>query len=83
VPAGSKEGRILLVQHHSITDTATSGSYTIKKYTRSIEMDKNGEEVKTIILEPLNRDYKPIVLESGDADFEEQIQAIGEFVGVV
>ncbi len=83
VPAGSKEGRILLVQHHSIDDPETGGKYTIKKYTRSIEMDKSGEEIKKIILEPLNREYVPIVLKPGDSDVEDQVKAIGEFVGVI
>jgi hypothetical protein len=40
-------------------------------------------KVKTIILEPLNRYCEPIVLEPGDADVEELIQAISEFVGVI
>lgn len=83
VSAGTKDGKIILVQHHSIDDPDTGGSYTIRKYTRSIEMDKSGEEVKTIILETLNREYEPIVLAPGDSDVEEQIQVIGEFVGVI
>lgn len=79
VPAGTKEGRVLLVQHRSVEDPETGGAYTIKRYTRAVELDENGEERKRIVLEPLNRDFEPIVLEAEDED----VMVVGEFVGVI
>jgi|GEM_PF-24894 len=78
VPAGSKEGRILLVQHHSIDDPETGGKYTIKKY----KSDKSGA-VQKIILEPENNDYEPIILDNADEAKAEELVAAGEFVSVI
>ena len=83
VPAGTKNGKILLVQYHSIDDPDSGGKYTIKIYKRKIEIDENGEEIKTIILEPLNRESDLIVLMPGDEDAEDQVKVVGEFVGVI
>lgn len=80
VPAGTKEGRILLVQHHDADDPDTGGKYSIKKYSKNVEIDENGNEIKTIVLEPINREYEPIVLQAGDEDVENKIKVIGEFV---
>ncbi len=77
VPAGSKEGRILLFQHHDIDDPETGG-----RYTREIEFDDEGNEKKQIVLEPLNSNFNKIVMKSGDEDYESQIQVIDEFVRV-
>jgi len=78
---GSRQGKIVLVQHHSIHDSDTGGSYTVKKYT-SKKKHKPDEtwEHEEIILLPLNKTYEPITISSGEAgDFK----VIAEFIDVI
>ncbi len=62
---GTRQGRILLVQHREIQDPETGGSYTIKRYRSKKESDGTGswrhEEIR---LEPENPEFKPKVLEN-------------------
>jgi len=62
--AGSRHGRILIVQHHDIADPETGGSYTIKEYRRLPQADSDSGNLSgTITLKPDNPDYKPILIE--------------------
>ena len=89
VSAGTKNGKILLVQHHDINDNDndndndTGGSYTLKKYYSLTEINDDGEEQKTIELRPLNRDYEIMKFKSLDEDYEGQFMVVGEFVKVL
>ncbi len=76
---GSRSDKIVLVQHSQF-DSNYGGQYSIKKYTSNKIFDKDTGEWKheSIILEPLNKDFIPIVLDEKD-DFI----VIGEFIGVV
>lgn len=77
---GSRNNKIVLVQHSEYFDTENEGCYSIKKYTSEKAYDKEtGEWVhERIILRPINRDYEAIVL-----DEKEEFKVIGEFLGVV
>jgi DUF2075 family protein len=81
---GSRSGRILLVQHESISDPDTGGAYTIKRYTSRKTAIPAGEqgawEHRAIELVPLNRDYRTIVI---PADHAGSLRVIAEFVRVL
>jgi SOS-response transcriptional repressor LexA len=79
IPAGSRQGKIVLAQHHSIDDVETGGSYTVKRY-ESRKQESDGEVAGTVELQPLNPEFKTILLEPGD---EDQVEVIAEFVAVL
>lgn len=79
--AGSRQGKIVLVQHTNYYDPDYSGAYSIKKYTSEKSYDEFGNwQHEKIELKPLNHDYNPIILTPEDAD---EFRVIGEFVGVL
>lgn len=57
---GSRNGRILLVQHRDITDPETGGHYTVKVYKRPPPNTHYAFRRVKIFLEPLNADFTPI-----------------------
>jgi len=77
---GSRNNKIVLVQHNNFYDSENQGSYSIKKYTSIKQYDKEtGEwQHEKIILKPENKDYEPIIIEDEDG-----FLVIGEFVAVV
>ena len=78
---GSRDGIVVLVQHHKIADPETGGSYTVKRY-RSMKRPEGVDSWRheEIRLESVNPDYDPIVLR----DIEEAaFQVIGRFIGTV
>lgn len=78
---GSRQGKIVLVQHRNIEDVDTGGSYAIKKYQSEKREEKDGTwHHEKIILEPLNNDYKPIVLSNVS---EDEFKVIAEFIDVL
>ena len=80
-PAGTRQGKILLVQHHSTYDPDTAGAYSIKQYSSRKQYNEYGEwQHEQIVLSPLNLDYSPIVISEND---DGQFRVVGEFVGVV
>jgi len=80
-PAGSRQGKIVLVQHYNYYDSDYSGAYSIKEYSSTKSYDEFGNwQHEKIELIPLNKDYNPIVINSDDA---EDFRVIGEFVGVI
>lgn len=79
-PAGSRQGKIVLVQYQGPGDPETGGSYTVKRY-RSESVIEDGELIVTkVILEPLNLDFDPIVL---TPEYESDVQVVAEFVEVL
>jgi uncharacterized protein len=78
---GSRQDRIVLVQHNDINDVETGGSYTVKKYQSKKKLESDGtwyhEEIR---LNPLNSKYKPIILTECAAD---EFKVIAEFVDVL
>lgn len=80
-PAGSREGKILLVQNHTSYDPEYGGSYAIKKYSSEKSFDDDGHWRHVMIkLMPLNQSYSPIVLDEAVA---EEFRVIGEFIGII
>ena len=80
--AGSRQGKIVLVQHHNYDDDDFGGAYSIKVYSSKKSYDEfGGWQHEKIELIPYNKDYKTIVLtpENGDEEF----RVVGEFVGVI
>ena len=80
-PGGTRQGKIVLVQHRSIEDPDHGGSFTIKLY-QSEKVEEYGEFVnQRIVLKPQTNafGYKDIVLE----DELEDLKVIGEFLSVL
>lgn len=82
-PAGTRQGKVVLVQHRDITDTDSGGHYTVKVYesTKEVRPDGTWQHV-SIILRPdtTASGYKPIVLsEEQGAD----LKVIAELVAVL
>ena len=77
---GSRNNKIVLVQHNNYIDSENQGSYSIKKYTSEKSFDnKTGEwQHEKIILKPLNNKYKPIIIEENDG-----FLVIAEFVSII
>jgi superfamily II DNA or RNA helicase/diadenosine tetraphosphate (Ap4A) HIT family hydrolase len=81
-PAGSREGRIVLVQFHSMSDPEAGGKYTVKKYHSEKVVTEDGWSHQGIELRPLNPDptYQPIPVTESEAP---ELMLVGEFVAVV
>jgi uncharacterized protein len=77
---GSRQNKIVLVQHRGLYDPDHNGSYTIKTYTseKSYDRETGQWQHERIVLKPLNPDYSPIVIEE-EGDFT----VVGEFIGLV
>lgn len=78
---GSRNNKIVLVQHKNINDLENGGQYTVKKYTSKKKFASDGTwEHEEIILLPLNEDYPPIVIPDAE---EGEFIVVAEFVEVV
>jgi hypothetical protein len=81
---GSRNGRILLVQHHAISDPDSGGSYTVKKYrslkVQETEADHDGWTHTTIQLMPLNPEFQTIWI---NPDQVEDLRVVAEFIRVL
>jgi DUF2075 family protein len=80
-PAGSREGRIVVVQHRDIADPETGGRYTIKRYRSEKVADEAGGWRHTrIVLQPESEQpgYAPIVLELGPE--QDTVQVVAEWL---
>jgi len=77
---GSRNNKIVLVQHRDTFDSDHGGSYSIKTYTSEKSFDKEtGEWMhERIVLKPLNAEFAPITILEDD-----NFSVIGEFIGVV
>ncbi|MGZ0710061.1 DNA/RNA helicase domain-containing protein [Coraliomargarita sp. W4R53] len=78
-PVGSREGKIVLVQHRDIQDPAYSGSFTIKVYTSEKVATDEGWQHQRIVLQPRSNqpEFDPIYFDPSTA---QDLQVIGEFV---
>jgi hypothetical protein len=58
---GSRQGKIVLVQHHEISDPDTGGSFTVKEYWSKKKVEPDGTWAhEKIVLQPLNKAYDPL-----------------------
>jgi superfamily II DNA or RNA helicase/diadenosine tetraphosphate (Ap4A) HIT family hydrolase/HKD family nuclease/SOS-response transcriptional repressor LexA len=79
-PAGSREGRLLLVQLRTGVSDDAAGRFTVKRYHSEGSVTAEGWEHRVIQLQPLNSDYPVINLQPEDS---EDLRIIGEFVRVL
>ena len=82
-PTGTRNGKIVVVQHRSIDDPETGGSYTIKRYVSEKVMEPDGSwRHSRVTLRPeSNRvGFESIVVEGGD---EEEFRVVAEFLMVL
>ena len=80
-PGGTRQGKVVVVQHRAIEDPDHGGSFTVKLY-QSEKVEEYGEFVnQRIVLKPQTNafGYKDIVLE----DELEDLKVIGEFLSVL
>ena len=80
-PGGSRNGKIVLVQHRDIEDPDHGGTYTVKTY-HSEKIEEDGVLVnQCIVLKPETNayGYSPIVVEDGG----EELVVVGEFLVVL
>ncbi|MCK9614425.1 MAG: DUF2075 domain-containing protein [Candidatus Omnitrophica bacterium] len=78
---GTRQNKIVLVQHNSIADPDTGGKYTVKKYTSKKKIvDGVAWEHEAIKLLPLNTAYKPIDIPNSE---EGSFIVIAEFIKVL
>ena len=78
---GSRQGKIVLVQHHSIDDAEIGGRYTIKRYQSEKVADGAGGWRHTrVMLSPMNLNYDPIEL---TPEYEEEVMVVAEWVGIL
>ena len=80
-PAGSRNGKIVLVQHAGVEDPDTGGAYSIKRYESRKTISPDGGWIhESISLVPVNQDFSPIVITPDNA---ESFRVVGEFLGIV
>lgn len=82
-PGGSRERKIVLVQHRDIQDQDTGGQFTIKEYhSEKVTSDEDSWAHYRIVLKPKTNalGYKDIVLEN---DQTQELKVIGEFLTVL
>ena len=80
-PGGTRQDKVVVVQHRAIEDPDHGGSFTIKLY-QSEKIEEYGEFVnQRIVLKPLTNafGYKDIVLENELED----LKVVGEFLSVL
>jgi SOS-response transcriptional repressor LexA len=80
-PGGSRNGKIVLVQHRDIEDPDHGGTYTVKTY-HSEKIEEEGVLVnQRIVLKPETNayGYSPIVIENNG----EELVVVGEFLVVL
>jgi SOS-response transcriptional repressor LexA len=79
-PAGSREGRLLLVQLRTAESADHGGRFTIKRYHSEREQTPDGWQHKSIQLQALNPDYPTINLNPEDTS---DLRILAEFVRVL
>lgn len=81
-PAGSRAGKIVLVEHHAIRDLETAGHYTVKRYRSAKHAMEDSWSHTSITLWPDSHDraFLPISIPVTE---EDEFKVIGEFVAVL
>lgn len=80
-PAGTREGKIVVVQHRGIADPDTGGRYTLKRYrSEKVADEADGWRHTRIVLQPESDQpgYAPIVLELGPE--QDEVQVVAEWL---
>jgi SOS-response transcriptional repressor LexA len=77
---GSRQGKVVLVEHRDIADPETGGSYTVKRYRSRKAADAEGWRHMEIRLEPENPAFAPIVLRERE---DGEVHVVAELVQVL
>ncbi|MGH8616915.1 MAG: DNA/RNA helicase domain-containing protein [Burkholderiales bacterium] len=83
-PEGTREGKVVVVQHRNISDPETGGRFTVKVYSsEKMATDGGGWRHQRITLKPDSDrpEYQPIVLETKDE--QDEVQVIAEWLMVM
>lgn len=81
IPAGTRQGKIVLAQYRGPSDPDTGGSYTVKVYEAVRTFDEDGNVVRSEVrLKPLNPAFDSIIIDATD---DEAIRIVAEFVEVL
>ncbi len=78
--AGSRENRILLVQHRSISDPEHGGKYTVKRYRSTKVAEGDSWRHASITLHPDNASFPTITIDPFQGD---DLQVVAEFVRII
>ena len=78
--AGTRHGKIVLVQLRDTTDPETGQRYTVKRYKSEKAREGDTWRHARITLKPINLDFEPIVLTGAQ---EGELQVIAELVEVL
>ena len=82
-PQGSREGKVVLVQLHSLDDPETGGQFTVKVYHSEKRVGPDGDwRHSQIVLRPDSdrADFEPLPLDSAQA---EDLRVVAELVAVL
>ena len=77
---GTRQGKTVLVQMRDATDPETGQRFTVKRYASEKVTDGESWSHARITLNPVNSDFKPIVLTSTE---DGELQVIAELVEVL
>lgn len=81
-PGGSREGKIVIVEHREIADPDTGGRYTVKRYhSEKIAVDGSWRH-RTIVLRPESFDGRYREIEFAGAEAEE-LRVVGVLAAVL
>jgi len=83
-PAGTREGKVVVVQHRSISDPETGGRYTVKLYaSEKTPADDGGWIHQRITLSPDSNqpEFQPMVIHLGED--EDSFSVVGEMLMVL
>nr|WP_144058947.1 DEAD/DEAH box helicase family protein [Rhodopirellula sp. SWK7] len=80
ITAGSRNGKLSLVQVNTHADPEDGGRYTVKRYHSTKRVTEDGWQHETIELQPLNNEYQPIQV---SAELADELRVIGEFVCLI
>ncbi len=70
-PAGTREGKVVVIQHHSISDPETGGRYTVKLYaSEKVPTEDDGWRHQRITLHPDSDrpGFEPLIIKAGEGD---------------
>ncbi|MBE0565773.1 MAG: DUF2075 domain-containing protein [Krumholzibacteria bacterium] len=81
-PGGSREGKIVVVQHRSIADPDTGARFTVKRYrSRKVGDDGSWRHVEIVLSpESASGEYREIVIQKAD---EGELRVVGELLAVL
>ncbi len=80
IASGSRQNKLVLVQLNTHIDPVDGGRYTVKRYYSTKSSTEDGWQHETVELQPLNPDFKAILL---DPEIATDIRFMWEFVDLV